>query len=210
MFTMIKLGGVNGSGKTTLARAVIKAAGAEPKTAKLRSGKTTDVWIGEYGGLPLHVLGKYETACGGMDTIGDKEDRLDLVKAAAAVPGIIFFEGLITGKTYGALGELSEQHVKRKVGRWLYAFMDTPFDVAAARVVERRLAAGNAAAFDPERTMRSTYDSCQRLESYLKGVAVGRVPVMQQPVHVINHKAKPATAARQLLDKAVVIYHEGC
>lgn len=209
MFTTIKLGGVNGSGKTTVAREVIKLADAQPKSYKLTSGKNTDVHYGRFGGLEVVVLGKYQNACGGMDTISDKLDRLMLVKDMGQKGRIVFFEGLITGKTYGALGQLSEANVNAREGRWLYTFMDTPFDVAADRVLQRRAAAGNHAPFDPERTMRSTYDSCQRLESYLRGDAVGKVSVMEQPVHVINHKARSATAARKLLDRAVVLYHEG-
>jgi hypothetical protein len=109
------------------------------------------------------VLGSYASTCGGMDSISDKEERLAFVKYACKPGRIVVFEGLITGKTYGKLGELSEAHYKRKAGRWLYAFMDTPFDVCAARVLQRRAAAGNANPFDPERTMRSTFTSCEHL-----------------------------------------------
>jgi hypothetical protein len=82
--------------------------------------------------------------------------------------------------------------------------MDTPFDVAADRVLQRRLCAGNNASFDPERTMRSTYDSCVRLESYIRGEATSkRVAIRcEHAAHSINHKHKPKRAARKLLRKA--------
>lgn len=206
MFTVIKLGGVNGSGKTSVAREVIKLTHATPIDEGLRKIQFYD---GVYEGLPVAILGSYANACGGMDTIGDKDDRFALVKNMAKPPGIVLFEGLITGKTYGALGALSEQHVNAKAGRWLYAFMDTPFSVSAERVVQRRLAAGNTTPFDPERTMWSTYESCRRLESYLRGEATGRIEVMQHPVISLNHKRKPATLAKNLLDRALEIHHEG-
>lgn len=210
MFTVIKLGGVNGSGKTSVARKVITLANAEVRLFELRSGAMTKVYNGEYEDVPVIVLGSYENTCGGMDTIGDKEDRLNLVADTAKKwKGLILFEGLITGKTYGALGALSEQHVKRKAGRWLYAFMDTPFEVSTARVLQRRLEAGNTKPFDPERTMRSTYDQCRRLEEYLKGTARGRNEVLQQPVISLKHKHRPATLAKNLLDRAVEIHHAG-
>ena len=210
MTTVIKLGGVNGSGKTTIAREVIKLANATPTRRALASGKPTTVYIGEYSGLRVCVLGSYENACGGMDTISNKDDRFDLVKAVAQSKGcdIVFFEGLITGKTYGALGELSEQHVNKGKAVWLYAFMDTAFDECVARVLKRRLEAGNTAPFDPQRTMRSTYRSCVSLLNKLTGGYVQRgAPPMQHPTHVIKSTRKPATEARKLLDRAVEMYH---
>lgn len=210
MFTVVKLGGVNGSGKTSVARGILRLMDdRETQPVELLSGKKSVVHYGTYNGVDLCVLGKYEAACGGMDTISDKYDRFNLVAESATKGLIVFFEGLITGKTYGALGGLSEQHLNAKVGKWLYAFMDTPFDVAAERVMQRRLAAGNTAPFDPERTMRSTYTSCTRLASYLKGEAVGRNVVRQQPVIMLNHKHTPAKLAKALLAKALEIQHAG-
>jgi hypothetical protein len=211
MKVVVKLGGVNGSGKTSVANALIKATNPEVLPYRLVSGKTTELRRGLHNGVPVYILGKYATACGGMDTISDKEDRYQMIADIATKRGdaIIFFEGLITGKTYGALGALSEKHVKARRARWLYAFMDTPFDVAADRVRQRRLAAGNSAPFDPERTMRSTYDACVRLESYLRGEAVGKVPVKVQPVISLPHKQKPIFIARKLMSRARELYDEG-
>jgi len=214
MKVVIKLGGVNGSGKTTVARELINAANCFPSPFVLESDKPTIIHKGQMYGLDVWVLGKYESACGGMDTISDKHDRYGMIRDIVKMrgnkaPDIVFFEGLITGKTYGALGALSEQHFKRKQADWLYAFMDTPFDVAAARVLQRRLAAGNTADFDPERTMRSTYDSCVRLEAYLRGTATSnRVEInVEHHVHSVNHKHKPAKAVEALMDKAMEIYN---
>lgn len=211
MKVIIKLGGVNGSGKTSVANALIKAINPDVLPYKLASGKTTELRRGFHNGIPVYILGKYATACGGMDTISDKFDRFDMITdiAAKREDCIIFFEGLITGKTYGALGELSEAHLKRKRARWLYAFMDTPFDVAADRVRARRAAAGNHAPFDPERTMRSTYDACVRLESYLRGQAVGKVPVKIQPVISLPHKQRPVALASRLLKQSLEMLNEG-
>lgn len=211
MKVIIKLGGVNGSGKTSVATALIDATNPEVLPYQLASGKTTELRRGHHNGVPVFILGKYATACGGMDTISDKEDRYQMIAEVASRRGgaIIFFEGLITGKTYGALGALSETHLKAKRARWLYAFMDTPFDVAADRVRQRRAVAGNHAPFDPERTMRSTYDACVRLESYLRGDAVGRVPVKVQPTISLPHKQKPIFIARKLMAKARELYDAG-
>lgn len=216
MKVVIKLGGVNGSGKTTVATALLKEIKPTVHDVVLpATGKATQIHKGSWGGKRVWVLGKYDTACGGMDTISDKHDRYQLVEEVVrakgkTAPDIVFFEGLITGKTYGALGELSEAHHAFGEARWLYAFMDTPFDVAVQRVLTRRATAGNSAPFDPERTMRPTYDSCTRLESYLRGTAVGRVDIrVDHPVLTLKHQQRPATLAKQVLRKAEEIHDAG-
>lgn len=205
MFSVIKLGGVNGSGKTTVARAIMDITCAQP--AKWRgTRKDPNHYVGDYAGTEVLILGSYETTCGGMDTISDKLERLAFVQWAArtaAKRSIIFFEGLITGKTYGAIGEVSDSHVLADKGRWIYAFMDTPFDTCVKRVLKRRAAAGNDAPFDPERTMRPTYNSCVALESKLRGHSQGRKPIpTHHHVHSVNHKHKPEQAAQALLAAA--------
>lgn len=204
MPTVIKLGGCNGSGKTSVAKAVMELADCLPFTYK-GVKKSPNFYDGQWQGRPVVVLGSYETTCGGMDTISDKDERLAFVKWAvenADDNAIIFFEGLMTGKTYGALGEMSEAH--RTLGTpWLYAFMDTPFEVCVERVLARRKAAGNDAPFDPERTMRSTFDSCLHLKEKLLGQRVGRTPIpTHHPVISLQHKGKPAALARTLLTRA--------
>lgn len=209
MFTVVKLGGCNGSGKTSVARKIITLTNGK---ASWWSGtkKNPNFYVGEYEGLPVMVLGSYATTCGGMDTISDKEERLKFVECASKPGRIVFFEGLITGKTYGRLGELSERHYKRKAGRWLYTFMDTPFDVCAARVLARRQEAGNLAPFDPERTMRSTFNSCQHLYEKLIGERTGRDPIpTYHHTMLLNHEHKPEVLAKQLLKEAGGIQNAG-
>ncbi len=203
MFTVIKLGGCNGSGKTSIARELIKMSGAKPLT----SDKKTAAYAGTIDGVPITILGSYENICGGMDTISDKDDRLALLSKHCKGSGVVFYEGLITGKTYGAMGALSEQHVKRRKGRWLYAFMDTPFDVCVARTEQRRRAAGNNAPLDATRTLEPTFKSCSHLAEKLQGLRQAKVGPQPypHPVHMINHKLKPATAARKLWQAAMEV-----
>lgn len=216
MFTVVKMGGCNGSGKTSVARALLDLIGcdaADPVTAV----KKAAFYSGEYEGVEVHVLGSYLNTCGGMDTISDKHDRLDLIRKHCKPapkkpdkPRIIFFEGLITGKTYGAIGELSEEHVNKQKGRWLYAFPDTPFETCVERVLKRREAAGNFAPFDPERTLRPTYDSCQSLLRKIRqeqAAKIGKQP-MAHPTLLLKHKQKPVELATQVLGRALSLLQE--
>lgn len=185
---VVKIGGCNGSGKTSLVRALIAQLAMQPLPHPTKP-KRIHAYVGKIGKRKVYVLGSYVNACGGMDTISCKHERLAMVKQfTLSKKDIVIFEGLITGKTYGALGALSdEQH-----GRWIYAFMDTPFEKCVERVLQRRKEAGNDAPFDPERTMRSTFKSCQSVRK-----KVSDMP--HHSVYDVNHKHPPARAAKDLI-----------
>ncbi len=219
MFVVIKLGGCNGSGKTSVARALIELIGARgpaghdlPKNKVYYQGKSPK-------GIDTHVLASYAKVCGGMDTISDKEDRYELVSEHCKPGHIVFFEGLITGKTYGALGQLSEMHVNgfgKNKGVWLYAFMDTPFEECVRRTEQRRAEAAAAkgrapALLDPERTLRPTFNSCQHLYEKLKGTRLAKVGPQPypHPTIILNHKHSPARLAKALLERAETLYAKG-
>lgn len=194
---IVKIGGVNGSGKTSLMRGLMDiwsfyTVPVDPSkpTGKVARYEATVEQPDLMGHLfnKVVVLGDYRNVCGGMDTISDKETRYAMVEAwTKDKKALVFFEGLITGKTYGALGTLSENSAVP----WLYVFMDTPFDVCVERVLARRKAAGNTTPFDPERTMRPTFKSCQSTAARAK--ALGHM------VHMVNHKLTATKAAKELL-----------
>jgi len=188
MTIIVKLGGCNGSGKSSVAKALLNT---KSKHVVEHKKKRPLVYTAEHGGASWAILGNYENACGGMDTISDKYERLELVRRYANEEdmGVVFFEGLITGKTYGAFGDMSENDGNA----WLYAFMDTPFDVCVERVMQRRSAAGNMAPFDPERTMRSTFRSVESVAR--RAQEVGHEVIM------LDHTEPAATLAKRLIAK---------
>jgi len=197
MFTIVKLGGCNGSGKTSVAREIMAQVDAKPLNRPRYSFAYKGFVEVPLVSTPFLVLGRYETACGGMDTISDKDDRFDLMVSSCKPNHIVFMEGLITGKTFGRMGEwLADQEARGK-GRAIWAFMDTPFETCVERVLMRRLAKGNTAEFDPERTMRSTFNSCVTLEAKLRD---GRLPAPTK-VLSLNHKLRPREIARKLLSE---------
>lgn len=198
MTIVVKLGGTNGSGKTSVARALLEI--IQHKYVNLPNGNQStedyaggriESYGGELVGLTWVVLGSYKNVCGGMDTISDKEVRLDMIHRGIEDYDVVFFEGLITGKTYGAIGELSE----KPPHKWIYAFMDTPFDVCVDRVMARRAAAGNAAPFAPERTMRPTYKSVQATSL--------RAGKQGHKVLWLPHKQPPKILANLIIDEVI-------
>lgn len=190
-FTIVKIGGCNGSGKTSLMRAVMAHMGVTPVPSNKYLNR------GEYSSAHQEVLGSYANVCGGMDTIGDKNTRYNMVLRAAKPDTVVWFEGLITGKTYGAFGELSE--TPKHKGRWIYVFMDTPFDTCVERVLARRAAKGNDAPFDPERTMRPTFKACESVARRAKEAG--------HMVWMVNHTHSPAVAAKRLVGKVMEFHN---
>jgi hypothetical protein len=137
-----------------------------------------------------------------MDTISCKHERLALVKEYAKHRNSVIFEGLITGKTYGAMGELSE--AKEHYGRWLYTFMDTPFEECVRRVLIRRQESFMAKhgedaidnrEFDPERTMRSTFKSVQSVA--LKAKTYGH------DTYHVKHDKRPHDEVKRLIKRII-------
>lgn len=157
---VVKLGGCNGSGKSTLAFALLDFPHEPFYDDLVPKGKVAG-YIVHHPKAKIRVLGRYESACGGIDSVGNVDIWAPLAKkySTDSTVDIVFLEGLMSGKVYGQLGAWSEQPNQK--GRWLYAFMDTPFEVCVERVLKRRQAKGNDAPFDPGRTMRSTFKGVQ-------------------------------------------------
>lgn len=161
---VVKIGGTNGSGKTSLVRAIISALNMR----EVSLGSIGTVYVG----LPskelsdifnrVVVLGSYKNVCGGMDTINNKEEVRELIHHFVDEINertLVIFEGLITGKTYGYIGELSEHPAQ--MGKWLYVLMGTPYEECVRRVLGRRNKSGkNLKEFNPDRTMLPTHRAC--------------------------------------------------
>lgn len=188
---VVKLGGTNGSGKTSVARALLEMGSqhGDPYPQFNEKGTKVKANLIKIDGKQWVILGSYVNVCGGMDTISDKVERIALIEEYLKRNDIdvVFFEGLITGKTYGAIGEISE----RPWDSWLYAFMDTPFEECVSRVRRRRRGKGNEAPFDAERTMRPTFKS-------VKAVAL-RAATAGHTVYHVPYQLKPAQAASGLV-----------
>lgn len=96
---IINLRGTSGSGKSTIARQLMSCYG--PRTAFYRSGRRQPIGyvldhpIDAQEGRKLAVVGHYETACGGCDTLPSYEVVTDLVKSSHNMGYDVFFEGLL-------------------------------------------------------------------------------------------------------------------
>lgn len=189
--TVVKIGGCNGSGKTSIVRHILDSnnfekVGTNSKTTAYKASLEIPHYKER---VPFVILGSYTNQCGGMDTISDKLDRLALLEQYNDGENVVIYEGLITGKTYGAMGAISEREDQK--GKWLYVYMDTPFDTCVHRVLERRAAKGSNSEFNPERTMRPTFKSVLS--------AANTAKQRGHQVYWVNHKFTPEVGAHNLI-----------
>lgn len=173
---ILKGGGANGSGKTSVARAFMKLWKFAPVTnargkpleyvAHVTNSKQALAKLFN----KVVVLGDYRSVCGGMDGVQDKDLRLSLVErycSAKEKRTLVLYEGVLTGVTYGAMGELSD----RSPVKWVYWFPDTPYEECVRRVVARREAKGNVTPFDGKKSLFPKIRACQSVAR--RAVAAG-------------------------------------
>lgn len=137
---IIQIRGTSGSGKTTLARAVMGLyAQKQPSYAPGRKQPLSYTLTAPGRERPLVVLGHYESACGGCDTISAGfETIFDLALAADRAGNDVLFEGLLISNDTRRLIELCGQ-----VEEHLIVVLDTPVEQCLANIRARRAARGN-------------------------------------------------------------------
>jgi predicted ABC-type ATPase len=129
---LIKLHGTSGSGKSTVARFLMGL-------GTVAAHNSAYECIIPNFKQPLYILGLYNSACGGCDTLTAGQ-QISLIEYYAP-KGHVFYEGLLGSEYYGKLGAVSEQYGDQHV----FAFLDTPIEVCIERVKARRIAKGNHA-----------------------------------------------------------------
>lgn len=171
MTTIVNLRGTSGSGKSTVVFDLMAQYPTEPIKEK---GKIIGYVIHAIDAGDIYVLGRYETDCGGCDTIMDINVTRKLIKRFAK-KGNVLFEGLIVNNAYA--GNLE---VMRKTKQdFHFAFLDTPLRTCISRVKKRRKAKGNTKPFNQENTVKMYHSNHRMLERAVQDRA--------NPV-VIDHK----------------------
>ena len=144
---VINIRGNSGSGKTHLTRefmALCRPVFSYP-IARVQEDQLL-----LYGKQKWAVLGRYTAACGGCDGIHSQQEIINRVERYTAQGMNVWLEGLLVGSIYGAVGAYSE----RFGDRWVFAYLDTPFELCIARIKARRAAKGTAAPLNEQRTAR--------------------------------------------------------
>jgi hypothetical protein len=168
MSTIITIKGTNGSGKSSVVRALIDHLG---KVATLRFHNKDAGYRCRYGDGALFVLGKYKSACGGLDSSfsykGAADDVMICLDALAA-KGHVVCEGIIAVNYYGfgrVTRFVSEQ--KAKGNHVIFARLDTPVELCVERVQRRRRLGGNYRPFNSEHLLHK-HEALLRMQEKLR------------------------------------------
>jgi adenylate kinase family enzyme len=187
--TILKIHGCSGAGKTTFARSLIEAAATIDPLHEINNKRKTVGYRLDLLELdnPVFLLGSYENACGGVDTVGTAQEVMEMIDRYAK-EGHVVHEGLLQSTYYGAMGE----HSKKYGGDYIYAFLDTPINVCLDRVVERRATNESKNKFNPQLT-RNKWTTINRLRDRL-------LLEKEHKVAILNYEKLPLAQLLQLLE----------
>ena len=156
--TVINIRGTSGSGKSTLIRQYLAAHGNGVKVTVPNGKKSLTIGYATEDRPPTFVVGRYETDCGGCDTIKTQDEICHRVRKFAR-SGHVLFEGLLVSHIYGRYRDLAIEHTRDRGGPFHFAFLDTPLELCIERVTQRRLSKGNTKPLDPTNTIQKWHDS---------------------------------------------------
>lgn len=134
--TIINLRGTSGSGKSTLAKQIMALYGTKHRV--MEEGRKQPIGYilprREGTGLKsLGVVGHYEAACGGCDTISGYEKIFNLVRRTHEAGMDVLFEGLLISGDVKYTRMLLEEHLPLRV-----LALTTPIDVCIESINQRR------------------------------------------------------------------------
>lgn len=148
---IINIRGTSGSGKTTVAREFMRRfdhLNLEGSDGKVR-GVRVDVPMFNH---PLYLIGKYDNACGGMDSITTQEEAAQRVVKAFKAGGHVICEGLLASSV-GPNATFPRIIYEGSGGRVKFVTLDTPLETCLERVQARRNERGDQRPFNPKNTI---------------------------------------------------------
>lgn len=161
---IINIRGTSGSGKSHLARRIMDL---YPSRTKVRvEGRRQPIGYicHREDGKDLAVLGHYETACGGCDTISKMEEIFELVRTSHLADMDVLFEGLLISADVNRTAALHEEGLPLRV-----VALDLPLEVCLESVNSRRMERLGPEKFTPvnpkntESKHKGVRRSCERL-----------------------------------------------
>lgn len=132
---IINVRGTSGSGKSHLTRRVMELyTQRTPFRQKDEKRKQPLGYIcTRPGWRPLVVIGHYETACGGCDTISGYERTFDMIREAHRQGNNVYFEGLLLSGDRKFTTQLFETHKTLHI-----IALDTPIEQCIESINARR------------------------------------------------------------------------
>lgn len=153
----IHLRGTGGSGKSTVVRRIMTLYKEEEPIR--REGRKQPLYyvLSRPGGRQLAVIGHYETACGGCDTIKTPDEAYQLVRDNLELGRDVVYEGIIIQDETGRLAALH-----RQIGDNLHVIaLSTPVEECLKSIQQRRDERGEEKPLNE----KNTRDRAKRLQS---------------------------------------------
>lgn len=164
MNPIINVRGTSGSGKSTLVREVIGR--YRQSAAFYKEGRKRPLysvfWDHPKGYPALAVVGHYETACGGCDTITSQDEIYEIVRELSDMGYIVLFEGLLISAEFNRAKALSDDGYNL-----LVVHIEIPLEECVESVNSRRREKKpDAPGVNPKNTeskWKGTRRTCERL-----------------------------------------------
>ena len=189
MSTIVTIIGTHGSGKSSLVRQVMNFLGTNDPF-KFDS-KPAGYRFTRPDGQRIFVLGKYTTACGGLDSSFSYKGAADDVVLCIdllAQKGHVVCEGVIAMSSYGfgRLSNLATSQEKRG-NHVIFALLDTPLEVCIQRTEARRAARATqygkeSKPFDPQNLIAKYYSMLRDQERLADAGYACRMIPYQDPL----------------------------
>lgn len=142
--TIIQIRGTSGSGKTTVMRRVmVRLPGMLTRRPIYVEGRKRPLYY-EFGNN-IVVLGSYESACGGCDTIGSAAQCFKEIVALDQMGKTVLCEGLLLSEDVKWSSQLPDLRV---------VYLTTPLETCLKQIEGRRKEAGNDKPLNPENTRK--------------------------------------------------------
>lgn len=187
----INLRGTGGAGKSTIVRTLMDR--YANKGTEFVEGRRQPIsyFLSSPGMTSLTVLGHYETACGGCDTITSPDEVYRLVHQSLDAGHNVVFEGIIIGDDVTRAVDL-----KKRLGADFHVIaLNTPLDVCMAGIQSRRDARGDTRPLSDKNT-RSRADRLKRIMARLKDANVNakwmsREEALAECLNLLGHPLNP-------------------
>ena len=182
--------GTSGSGKTHTVNSIISHFGVSKRLLKTGTKKTAGyVLKGD-----IYVMGSYEIACGGADTVKTQDEVCAKVRQRAKKHKFVVFEGVLVSDVFGRYLELSKSVYPDAL--YIWGILDTPLDLCIKRVIQRRESKGNHKPFDPKKHTTPRFEKVQR--GMANAIKEGQLVVLldhrcagEQAVNIIENRKFP-------------------
>lgn len=137
--TIVNIRGTSGSGKSTLVHRLLKEFPSVPVEGTFSDWKKPKIvayrtQVSVYK-KPVFSIGRYETQCGGCDSMSYKgsHDDIEALVRQYLQEGNVIFEGLTISSTLTRWRVIDEENP----GQFVWAFMSTPEEECHQRILTR-------------------------------------------------------------------------